>query len=324
MSQETLSPQPDNPVPQIRALERAADSTFRGLTWFIGWFSAATVVLIVLGITYVAWPAMRQYGLSFLTGSVWDPTEKQFGILPQIWGTLFSSILALIIATVFGLAIAIFLSEGFLPAWMEKWLGNMVELLAAIPSVIYGLWGIYVLIPALRPVADFLHDYLGWIPLFSTPLSGPGMLPAALVLAIMILPTISALSRQALVNVPQRLRDGAVGLGATRWEAINKIVVPSAATGIIGSIILAFGRALGETMALAMLVGNRNEISWSILAPGDTLAALLANSFPEADANFEKPALLYAALVLLAITLVVNILGSLVVWRASAGLKGLR
>jgi phosphate transport system permease protein len=149
------------------------------------------------------------------------------------------------------------------------------------------------------------------------------MLPAALVLAIMILPTISALSRLALINVPQRLRDGAVGLGATRWETILKIVVPSAATGIIGSIILAFGRALGETMALAMLVGSRNEISWSILAPADTLAALLANSFPEAD-QLEKSALLYAALVLLAITLVVNILGSLVVWRASAGLKGLR
>lgn len=323
MSEQALSP-PDNPVPQIGALERAVDRSFRGLAWFVGWFSAATVVLIVVGVAVAAWPSIKLYGVGFLTSSVWDPTAKQFGILPQIWGTLFSSFLALIIATVFGLAIAIFLSEGFLPPRVENWLGTMVELLAAIPSVIYGLWGIYVLIPALRPVADWLHEYLGWIPLFGTPMSGPGMLPASLVLAIMILPTVSALSRQALLSVPQRLRDGAVGLGATRWETILKIVVPSAATGIIGSVILAFGRALGETMALAMLVGNRNEISWSILAPGDTLAALLANSFQEADFKVEKPALLYAALVLLAITLIVNILGSLVVWRASAGLKGLR
>jgi phosphate transport system permease protein len=322
MAQE-LTSQAEMPLPAIRPLERAADRTFRGLAWFVGWFSAATVVLIVVGITVAAWPAMRQFGVSFLVGSVWDPAEKQFSVLPQIFGTLFSSILALVIATVFGLAIAIFLSENFLPPWLEKWLGTTVELLAAIPSVIYGLWGIYVLIPAMQPVADWLYEYLGWIPLFSTPLRGLGMLPAALVLAIMILPTISALSRQALINVPQRLRDGAVGLGATRWETILKIVVPSASTGIIGSIILAFGRALGETMALAMLVGSRNQISWSILAPGDTLAALLANSFPEAD-KLEKSALLYAAVVLLAITLLVNVIGSLVVWRASAGLKGLR
>jgi phosphate transport system permease protein len=324
MSQETLpAPSSDNPIPSIGPGEKAVDGVFRGLTWLTGWFSAALVLLIVVGITIAAWPAIQQYGSGFLSTSSWDPDKNHYGILPEIWGTLFSSILALIIATFFGVAIAIFLSEDFLPPKLEKVLKNMVELLAAIPSVIYGLWGIYVLIPAIRPGCNWLHENMGWFPLFSTPLSGPGMLPAALVLAIMILPTIAALSRAAIINVPQRLRDGAVGLGATRWETILKIVLPSAATGIFGSVILAFGRALGETMALAMLVGNRNVISWSLLSPGNTLASLLANSFAEAD-KAEKPPLMLAALVLLAITLIVNILGSLVIWRATAGLKGLR
>jgi phosphate transport system permease protein len=326
MSQETLPPT-TNPksLPEIGPLEKAADKAFRGLTWVTGWLSAGLVLLIVVFIAVSAWPAMQRFGGSFLVGTSWetDPGHERFGILPEIWGTLFSSILALILATFFGVAVAIFLSEDFLPPRMENALKNMVELLAAIPSVIYGLWGIYVVIPTIRPFCNWIHDYLGWIPLFGTPLSGPGMLPAALVLAIMILPTISALSRAAIINVPQRLRDGAVGLGATRWETILKIVLPSAATGILGSVILAFGRALGETMALAMLVGNRNVISWSLLSPGDTLAALLANSFAEAS-GIEVGALMFASLVLLSITLLVNIVGSLVIWRATAGLKGLR
>jgi phosphate transport system permease protein len=315
-AQESLARDPSR-------MERFLDRSFRALTKGLAWFSALTVILIVASITYSAWPAMKEFGAGFMGSTVWDPTRHQFGVLPQIWGTLYSSILALFIAGFFGIGIAIFLSEDFLPPKVENVLKNLVELLAAIPSVIYGLWGIYVLIPAILPLANWCHEQLGWLPFFSTPLMSVGMLPAALVLAIMILPTVSALSRAALVSVPQRLRDGAVGLGATRWETILRIVVPTSKTGLFGAVILGFGRALGETMALAMLVGSRNVISWSLLSPADTLAALLANSFPEAS-GLEVGALMYAALVLLGITLVVNILGSLVIWRASAELKGLR
>jgi phosphate transport system permease protein len=175
----------------------------------------------------------------------------------------------------------------------------------------------------VRPAADWLHGHLGWIPLFKTSLSGPGLLPASIVLAIMVLPTISAISRDALVAVPPKMREAAFGMGATRWEAILAIFVPTAATGIFGAVILGFGRALGETMALAMLAGNANVISWSLFSPVNTLAALLANHFPEADA-IEVGALMYAALVLLAITLVVNVVGTLILQRADASLKGLR
>src|SRR5262249_51187426 len=186
-----------------------------------------------------------------------------------------------------------------------------IELLAAIPSVVYGLWGIFVVIPFIRPAANWVHAHLGWVPVFETRLSGPGVLPAALVLGIMVLPTVTAISRDAIAAVPNKVREAAYGLGATRWEAILGVILPTARRGIWGSIILSFGRALGETMALAMLAGNSNTLGWSVFAPTDTLAALLANKFAEASA-FERQGLMYAALVLLAITLAVNVLGTLV------------
>ena len=192
----------------------------------------------------------------------------------------------------------------------------MIELLAAIPSVVYGLWGLFVVIPLIRPACNWLHLKLGWMSLFSTDLSGPGVLPAVIVLAIMILPTITAISRDALVSVPPKLRMAAYGLGATRWETIIGVILPTASRGIFGGMVLAFGRALGETMALAMLVGNSNQISLSLFSPANTLAALLANNFPEAGPK-EVGILMYAALVLLAITLIVNIFGALILQRAS-------
>ena len=206
---------------------------------------------------------------------------------------------------------------GKLPERLELLLKNMIELLAAVPSVVYGLWGLFVVIPMIRPYANWLHEQFGWFPLFSTTLSGPGVLPAVLVLSIMILPTITAISRDALVAVPPKLRMAAYGLGATRWETILGVLLPTASRGIFGGIVLGFGRALGETMALAMLVGNANRLTVSLFSPANTLAALLANSFPEANAH-EIPVLMYAALVLLAITLIVNILGALVLERAAA------
>ena len=327
------------------AREIVSDRLFRRTTMTFAWVSVLLVFFIVFSIARVATPAIRNYGSAFLTTTVWDANRARFGILPAIVGTMYSSVLGLMIATAFGLAIALFLSEGFLcsaldsvmarlgldehPVWgtipnrVEDVLKLTVELLAAIPSVVYGLWGIFVIIPLIRPICDWFHSHLGWIPFFATPLSGPGLLPAALVLAIMVLPTISAISRDALAAVPPKMREAAFGLGATRWEAILAIFIPTAATGIFGAIILGFGRALGETMALAMLAGNANVISWSLFSPANTLAALLANHFPEADQS-EVGALMYAALVLLAITLIVNVVGTLILQRADAGLKGLR
>lgn len=329
--------------PSVR--QRFLDRGFRALCRTFAWLAALLVATIVFEIVVQAMPAIREHGPGFLTGTTWDPNAEQYSILPEIWGTLYSSIAALILGTAFGVAAAIFLSEGFLASWVvsllrvfklqyrrgfqqlpdriEQALRNLIELLAAIPSVVYGLWGIFVVIPVIRPLCNWLHDELGWFALFSTPLSGPGMLPAVLVLSIMLLPTITALSRDALSAVPSKLRMAAYGMGATRWETIIAVSVPTAARGIFGAVVIAFGRALGETMALAMLVGNANRISLSLFSPANTLAALLANSFPEAGPR-EVGVLMYAALVLLAITMVVNIFGSWLLMRASRAQEGHR
>ncbi len=323
--------------------EKLADLGFRGLTYVVAWLTVLLVLYIVVTIGRSAAPAIHERGLGFLKETTWDPNKDQYGILPQIWGTLYSSVLAVVIGTVLGLAVAVFLSErllslfvyrvmkfcglpshGFwarLPDGLESLLKNLIELLAAIPSVVYGLWGLFVLIPLIRPTCNWIHEAMGGIPLFKTALSGPGMLPAAIVLAIMILPTISAISRDALVSVPSKLRNASYGLGATRLETLLAVIIPTARTGIFGAILLAFGRALGETMALAMLVGNANVISWSLFSPANTLAALLANNFAEAKGG-QVGVLMYAALVLMGITLVVNIFGDLILQKASGGGKG--
>ncbi len=313
------------------------DVAFRRTCYTFAWLVIVLVAFIVLRIALAALPAMHDYGWAFLSGRVWDANTGRYGIAAEIWGTLYTSVLALILGTAFGTAAAIFLSEGYLgqavfaalhglrlhlhPVWgklpdrFEHLLKNLIELLAAIPSVVYGLWGIFVVIPLIRPACNWLHLKMGWMPLFATDLSGPGVLPAVLVLSIMILPTITAISRDALVSVPPKLRMAAYGLGATRWEAILGVILPTASRGVFGGVVLAFGRALGETMALAMLVGNANQISLSLFSPANTLAALLANNFPEAGPK-QVGVLMYAALVLLGITLIVNILGALILQRS--------
>jgi phosphate transport system permease protein len=322
--------------------QRITDVVFRHLCFGFAWLSVLLVGFIVLRIASAALPAVRQYGLDFLTSTTWDPNKEKFGILPEIWGTLYSSLLSLLLGTAFGVAAAIFLSEGYLgqfvfgllktlkihlhPMWgklpdqLERLLKNLIELVAAIPSVVFGLWGLFVVIPLIRPACNWLHTKMGWLPLFGMDLSGPGILPAVIVLSIMILPTITAISRDALVSVPPKIRMAAYGLGATRWETILAVILPTAARGIFGGVVLAFGRALGETMALAMLVGNANVINLSLFAPANTLAALLANAFPEAHPR-EVGVLMYAALVLLGITLMVNIIGSIILQHASAELE---
>lgn len=300
--------------------EMVRDRWFRGMTKGFAWLTILVVVLIVLQITRAAAPTIAEHGLEPLGSEKWNG-KTEFGILPQIWGTLYSSILGVSIGALFGVAVAIFLTQDFIPPRWELILKNIIELLAAIPSVVYGLWGIFVVIPAIRPACNWIHEQLGWIPIFGTRLIGPGMLPAAIVLAIMVLPTITAISRDSLASVPPKLREAAFGLGATRWQTILAVVLPTAARGVWGSIILAFGRALGETMALAMLVGNTNVMDWSMFAPADTLAALLANKFPEAS-RVEEQALMYAALVLLTITMLVNVLGTWIITRRANALAG--
>jgi phosphate transport system permease protein len=319
MSQALATPETETVSRPPTPRELFFDRLFRAMTFAFAWVTLGTVILLVWQIFRSGSNAMAAYGFRFLIGTTWG--GKEFGILPEIWGTLYSSTLGVGIGALFGVAIAIFLTEDFLPAKLEHFFKNVVELLAAIPSVVYGLWGIFVLIPIIRPPANWLHAHLGWIPIFGTRLSGPGLLPAALVLAIMVLPTITAVSRDALASVPNRLREAAYGLGATKWESILGVVLPTASRGVYGSIILAFGRALGETMALAMLVGNSNVISWSVLGPANTLAALLANRFPEAS-KIEVDALMYAALVLLGITLLVNVAGTWVILRTSRIAQG--
>jgi len=286
----------------------AADSIFRGLAWISAALIIALTVYILVEILREAGPAMQAHGVGFITGTTWNVNTQQFGVLPEIWGTLYSSLLALFLGGSFGIAIAIFLTQDFLDHRVATVFRTIIEMLAAIPSVVFGLWGIFVLIPLLKPGAEWLHGQFSWFPLFSTDLAGPGMAPAALVLAIMILPTVAAISVDAFRRIPYKVKEAAYGMGTTRWEAILKVMVPTASSGLLAALVLGFGRALGETMALAMLIGNANQISLSLFSPANTLASLLASTFPEAG-QLEVQALMYAALVLLVITFIVNVLG---------------
>jgi len=279
------------------------------------------LVTIAISIGLAAWPALSRSGLAFLTRSKWDVGAGEFGAAPAIYGTVVSSAIALIIATPLALGVSIFLSE-IAPKWLRQPVGFLVDLLAAIPSVVYGLWGIFVLIPILRdPIAPFLKDtlHLGSTPIFSGPNYGYSMLAAGIILAIMILPFISAVTREVLLAVPRSQRDAALALGATRWEMIRDAVIPYARSGIIGGIILGLGRALGETMAVTMLIGNRAEISASLFAPGYTMASLIANEFTEATNDVHLSALMAVGAVLFVVTLIVNALARYLVWRVTKG-----
>ena len=283
-------------------------------------FAACVPVLLVaiaISIAIAAWPALHTFGFSFLTSSDWDPVNGVFGAAPALYGTVVSSLLALVIATPLAIGVAIYLSE-FAPSWLRQPVSFLVDLLAAVPSVVYGLWGIFVLIPLLRTaVVPFLEDtvHLGATPLFSGPNYGPSMLAAGVILAIMILPYISAVSREVLLAVPRSQREAALALGATRWEMIWGAVLPFARSGIIGGIILGLGRALGETMAVTMVIGNTHEISSSLLAPGYTMASLIANQFSEATGDLHLSALMAVGFTLFVLTLIVNGIARWLVWR---------
>jgi phosphate transport system permease protein len=288
--------------------------------WFTTGFALvipALLCLIAVEVFVAGWPALSKFGISFLTSSDWDAVNGKFGAAPAIFGTLVSSTIALIIATPLAVGVAIFLSE-FAPRWIRQPLAFLVDLLAAIPSVVYGLWGLLVLLPMLREhfmpfVKDTLH--LGSFALFSGPAYGPSMIAAGLILAIMVLPYISAVTREVLLAVPRSQREAALALGATRWEMIRDAVVPYAKSGIIGGIILGLGRALGETMAVTMVIGNRHEISSSLFQPGYTMASLIANEFSEATNDLHLSALMGIGAVLFVVTIIVNTIARWLVWQ---------
>jgi phosphate transport system permease protein len=256
--------------------------------------------------------SLKEFGFQFWQTDVWDPVAGQFGARPFIWGTLYSSILALAISTPIALGIAIYISE-LCPAWLQRPLVFLTELLAAIPSIVYGLWGVFVLVPVVRQLQVATPDWMRSIPLFTGPPLGVGMLSAALILAIMVIPFSSSVAREVLKAVPQAQREGAYALGATRWEAI-RMALFYARTGIIGAVMLGFGRALGETMAVTMVIGNNPQISWSLYAPQYSMAAVLANEFAEAADDLYLHALVEIGLVLFVITLIINVISRMLIW----------
>ena len=278
---------------------------------------------IIWEIVQGAWPAIREFGFGFLTESRWQPNRNRYGVLPFLVGTGSTALIALLIALPAALAIAIFLSEDFLPRPARQFIRFVVELLAAIPSVVYGIWGIFVVIPIIQSLGLWVSDQFGAVPLLAGPAHGNSLLTAAVVLSVMILPTITAIARASLVAVPRTLREGAYALGATRWETILGVILPTAAPGIVAATILALGRAMGETMAVAMLIGNSSKLSWSIFAPAGTLASLLANQFGEAE-GMQVSALMYAALVLVVLTLAVNFAGEAVLRYTERRTAGIR
>ena len=285
---------------------------------------AALLIPVMLAfLVYELWTGSRlaidRFGLSFVTSSTWDPVAEEFGAFPLMFGTLLSSLIALLIAVPLSLGVAIYLTE-FAPKVVRQPVAFLIGLLAAIPSVVYGLWGIFVLIPALRTTAfPFLRKTLGFLPFFQGPIYGPSMLAAGIILAIMIMPYIMSVSREVLLAVPNTQREAALALGATRWEAVTTAVVPYARSGLIGAIILGLGRALGETMAVTMVIGNRHEIAASLFSPGYTMAAAIANEFSEAVGDLHLSALAYVAFLLFVVTVVVNAGARLLIWRVARG-----
>ena len=326
MSLPVPVPVPPIPDPHPQESESAilgggiGDRLYQAAITFFALCIPVLLVLVAIEIVSAAWPALREFGFGFLGESDWDPVNGRYGAAPALYGTLVTSAMALLLATPLALGVAIFLAE-FASPRIRQPIAFLVDLLAAIPSVVYGLWGITVLVPFLRQhVMPFISDTLGLgaLSLFSGPAYGNSMFAAGIILAIMVLPYISAVSREILLAVPRSQREAALALGATRWEMIWGAVLPYAKSGIIGGIILGLGRALGETMAVTMVIGNAPEISASLFAPGYTMASQIANQFNEAGAGMETSALMALGFVLFSVTLIVNAVARWLVWRVSS------
>ncbi len=295
----------------------SVDLVFKGITAI----SSFLTVIIFLWMIYYLYrssgPSIQKFGINFLFTSVWDPVFEEFGALTFIYGTIISSLLALLIAVPLSLGIAIFLSE-LAPSVLKGPISFLIELLAAIPSVIYGLWGIFVLAPFLRiHIEPLLAKYLGFLPIFKGEIYGIGMLAAGIILSIMIIPTISTICYELFLTIPYTQKEAALALGATKWEMIRISLLRYARSGILGAIILGLGRAIGETMAVTMVIGNRPEINASLFAPGYTMASVIANEFTEATTDLYLSALFEIGLILLLITLLLNIFARVLIWSVS-------
>lgn len=325
MAQSTQPPAvsaPGGPRARFGGELNWGDGAFRLLTAAFAGLLLLTLVLMAGEMLGASWLSMSEFGFRFVTGREWDPVNEEFGALPFVYGTLVSSLLALSISVPISFGVAIFLSE-MAPAWLRNPVSFLVELLAAVPSVVYGLWGIFALAPWMREsVEPALREHLGFLPLFQGPNQGYGMLTGGVVLAIMITPTISSVSREVLRAVPRTFREAALALGATRWETIANAVMPVARSGLVGAVILGLGRALGETMAITMLIGNRPEIVTSLFAPSYTMASVIANEFTEATEDLYLSALAQIGFLLFLVTVLLNVAARLLVWRVSGGPRG--
>jgi phosphate transport system permease protein len=296
-----------------------ADRAFSALMLLCALSIFAIVLLILVELISGSKLTIQKFGMSFFFGSAWDPVNGNFGALPFIYGTVVSSLLSLMIAVPLAVGVAIFLTE-MCPAWLRGFLAFFTELLAAIPSVVYGLWAVFILIPLLRQyVNPFLIKTMGWSGIFAGPNYGIGMLAAGVILSIMILPIISSLTREVMSAVPHAQREAVLALGATRWEMIRMGVLRNARIGIVGAVILGLGRALGETMAVTMVIGNRPEIVRSLLAPGYSMASVIANEFTEASDELYLSALIEIGLALFIVTIIVNALARVLVWAVTRG-----
>ncbi|MGM0415140.1 MAG: phosphate ABC transporter permease subunit PstC [Bacillota bacterium] len=286
---------------------------YRGSRLFA--WSLIILIIMMLGVMFsFSWPSIKEFGISFISSQSWNPVTDNYGALPFIYGSLITSVISLVIAIPLGIGSAIFLTE-IAPKKISQPLGFVIELLAAVPSVIYGFWALFVLTPFIRDyIQPFLNRHLGFLTFFQGPMVGVGILAAGIILAIMILPIITSITRDVLEAVPEEQRQAMLAMGATRWETIWHIVLPYGKAGIIGAIILAFGRAVGETMAVTMVIGNVNRISYSFFAMGNTMASVIANEFSEAVSNLHLGALVELGLVLFTITLILNILARLLIY----------
>ncbi|MBZ5597146.1 MAG: phosphate ABC transporter permease subunit PstC [Acidobacteriia bacterium] len=310
---------------QAEPLVKAGSSLVADRVFFLAMLGCglcvlALVALIVYELVTKSGLSWHAFGWKFFFRSEWDPVSEQFGAWPFVYGTVVSSILALILAVPLAIGVAVFITE-MSPRWLRGTLAFTTELLAAIPSVIYGLWAIFVLVPLLRQyVEPFLARYFGWTGLFEGAPYGIGMLAAGIILAIMVVPIVSAITREVMTAVPQQQREAVLALGATRWEMIRTGVLRNARAGILGGVILGLGRALGETMAVTMVIGNRAEIARSLFAPGYTMASVIANEFSEATGDVYLSALVEVGLALFLLTIIVNILAQLLVWTVTRGM----
>jgi phosphate transport system permease protein len=294
------------------------DNIFSNLTLFFAIVMVVILVALVFILTRDAMPAINKFGFAFITNTMWNPVTDVFGALPAIYGTLVTSLVGLLIAVPISFGAAIFLVE-LAPNWLKGPASFVIEMLAAIPSVIIGLWGLYVLVPVVRhPIEKWLGSHLGGLPFFQGPPFGVGFLAAGLVLAIMTIPIITAVTRDAMKAVPNEQREAMYALGATRWEVINKAVLPYCRTGMVGGVILGLGRALGETMAVTMVIGNSNKLTASLFSPGTTIASTIASQFGEASTGVQTGSLIELALILFGVTLIVNVIARTLVWRMTS------